>query len=113
MFFKFDPIILFSDSSLGSGIYNHVLPSSIAQGGGNSDLILPARDTPIFGTDSADYGPKLERYPTEFPGRWAGLKDNPTSYRLNSSIPVAPFVIPWSGKPSSPLASEGRVTENC
>ena len=58
LFSKFDLIILLAASSLGSGIYNHVLACSIHRRRVNTDLIPPARDTAFFESDSVDYCPK-------------------------------------------------------
>jgi hypothetical protein len=55
---KLDLNILLSNSYFESGIYNHIILSSIYARGANTDLILPTRDTPIFGTISADDAPK-------------------------------------------------------
>ena len=58
LFPKLDLIALLVDSSFWSGIYMHGVFSSISFRGVNNDLVLPTRDIPIFGADSADYGPK-------------------------------------------------------
>jgi len=55
---KLDLITLLFNSSLGSGIYNHVFLSSTSPRTVNGDLVLPARDTAIFETDSIDYSLK-------------------------------------------------------
>jgi hypothetical protein len=72
---KLDLIILLSASSLGSGIYNHVPLSSISPQGANTGIVLTRRSTTIFGSDSADYGPKLRSCPERTPlemGRYEG-----------------------------------------
>ena len=64
---KLDLIILFRDSPFGSGNYNHVLLSSILQGGIYSELILRAGNTAIFGNDSVDYSLKSKCCPKRTP----------------------------------------------
>jgi len=58
LFPKLDLIALLVDSYFESGIYNHVLLSSISPRAANTDLVLPRSNSTIFGGDSADYGPK-------------------------------------------------------
>jgi hypothetical protein len=55
---KLDLIGPLSDSSYGSGVYDHVFLPSISLIGVNRDLITPARDTAFFDGDSVDYCPK-------------------------------------------------------
>ena len=52
---KVDLITLLFNSPLGLGIYNHAFLSSTSPRGVNGDLILPAKNTDIFETDSVDY----------------------------------------------------------
>jgi len=47
-----------SDSSYGSGVYDHVFLPSISLIGVNRDLIPRARDTAFFEGDFVDYGLK-------------------------------------------------------
>jgi hypothetical protein len=58
LLFKLNLITLLSDSSLRSGIYNHVSLSSIPSREVSRGLILPSRKTGIFKGDSVDYGTK-------------------------------------------------------
>ena len=55
---KVDLITLLFDSPLELGIYDHAFLSSTSPRGVNGDLILPARNTDIFETDSVDYSLK-------------------------------------------------------
>ena len=75
-------IILLSDSSLGSVVYNHVLVFSIPPRRVNTNLILPTIDNPIFGTDAADYGPKWRCW------SWWSLLRNGKIWRMISPIIV-------------------------
>ena len=79
---KFDLIILLSASSLGSGIYNHVLVCSIPPRRVNPDPILSTKDTPIFGADSGHYVPKSRCWP------WRNLLGKGQIWGMNSRIIV-------------------------
>ena len=60
-------IIRLSASSFRSGIYHHAMFCSIPPRRENTDLILPRRNTTIFGSDSVDYGSKFSRCPARTP----------------------------------------------
>ncbi len=52
---------------LGSGIYNQGSLFLQSPEEAPSDLILPRRNTTIFGSDSVDYGLKFSRCPARTP----------------------------------------------
>jgi hypothetical protein len=70
VFFKLDPIPLLLDSPFGNRYLQSDLLTPHISVRGIGGLILPTRDTAIFGGGSVDYGLKSTRG-----SRWVSYKD--------------------------------------
>jgi len=108
---KLDLIILLSASSLGSGIYNHVLVCSVPPRRVNTNLILSTRDTLFPGPILPITVRSGDAVPSELLWRCARLKDDLNNYHLNSLILTVQSVSSWTGKSALWGAWEGSADD--